>query len=417
MQAKVQTNRETGVMKAAKPPKHRQRRGCVIKKPCTVDEPRARALVDLVAGVVHDFDNLLTVIHAAAEHLDNLVASHPAYRKDLDLIRSAADQAARIAHALLVFSGPEAIHKTRIDLRMVLKDAVRMIQRLLPASIQLRVDTQLRLPVWISGDSVQLQQMLLNLAINARDAMPTGGRLTIRLSRVHGAAGPATSGNSKPSGRLARLEIIDTGQGIPAEIREKVFAPFFTTKTRKGKGLGLSNVERIVRDHDGSITLNSSPGEGTVVVITLPCIASPASARSVGQVNARIGKGELILLAEADPYVNQLMAAGLRSAGYRVLACPEPPMLLSAATQHRDQVRLCLLDSGLAASDGRRCVEALRRLGLGAPILLTDDQANIDRSDRPDAGTYRLSKPFQLSDLTRVVTQLLQHRPGQDGVQ
>ena len=272
---------------------------------------KLEAVGHLASGIAHDFNNLLTAISGyVALAKKTLRPDHPAV-SSLESVEQVAEQAEGVTRALLTFSRKTAARKQPVELAAVVEKAAHLLKRILPAGIDLIVDTGFVSGVWVNADSVQLQQVLLNLAINARDAMPNGGRLQIRLALPR-------DGGIEP--QAVRLIVRDTGTGMSPETLARIFEPFFTTKPRgTGTGLGLAIVHGIVTDHGGTIEVESQVGRGTTFTVALP--VARAQVRPSEPVEDRepcASHGEVVLVAEDHPYVRQIMTTGLRAAGYEV---------------------------------------------------------------------------------------------------
>jgi CheY-like chemotaxis protein len=256
--------------------------------------------------------------------------------------------------------------------------------------------------VWVRADATQLQQVLMNLAINARDAMPSGGRLTITIPR---AAPPSGSGLPGP----AVLSISDTGIGMSPELRARIFEPFFTTKPPgQGTGLGLAIVHGIVSDHGGTIETTSQPGQGSTFTVTLPASAPlPEPAARDAARPAPIGRGQTILLADPHSYVREIVASMLDSIGFQVLqagTCTEVQQALGSGS-----IRAAVLDATMCGA-GRSCLTAIRAASPSMKIVtITGSQ---DPAPEPDGSTIVLSKPFQMSELAAALSAALADQPG-----
>jgi len=225
----------------------------------------------LVGGVAHDFSNLLMAVSGSAELLRDKVPARPDVDELFAAISGATEQGAALTRSILSFSQRTPSPQAVVDLSTVIERSARLLRHLLPRAVRLVVTTPGE-PIWLRGDAVALQQLVLNLAINARDAMPAGGRLEVRLERPPGARG-----------ERAVVVIQDTGEGIPAELQSQVFEPFFTTKSAGGgTGLGLAVVKRVVKSHDGELSLESAPGAGTVFRIVFPTLDVPPAQRTSG---------------------------------------------------------------------------------------------------------------------------------------
>lgn len=369
---------------------------------------KMEAVGTLASGVAHDFNNLLTAILGYASLArKTLHKSHPAHQS-LEMVENAIQQASGVAKALLTFSHKTATEKHTVNLRDVVTESLRLLRRVLPASIEIVDDLPANLDLWVNADANQIQQVLMNLAVNARDAMPNGGRLRIALRRAP--AAPPRSGRPRiPARSRAVIVVEDTGAGMTEEVRSRVFEPFFTTKPRgQGTGLGMSIVHGIIADHQGRIRIDSEPEHGTRVTITLPQSAAPEEpvSRSAEQ-RPRRGHGELILVVEDDDQIRSIVTSSLRSQGYQVVQASNGTEALEVFEDHEGEIRLLVLDVDLPRMSGLTYLEKIRGLGLDLPAVLVT--GSIDAGGNQPAGdnTRLLRKPFRMSELATVVAQLL----------
>ncbi len=360
---------------------------------------KLEAVGTLANGVAHDFNNLLNVIMGHSELAKlSLEESHEAYRS-LEMIDKACEQATFVTGSLLTFS-KGAIHEdSPVALQDVLREAVQLLTRLLPASITLHQDYPDD-EVWVRGDRYQLKQVVMNLAINARDAMLEGGELRITLD------GHPDQGADVGA---CLLSIADTGSGMTAEVRDRIFEPFYTTKERgRGTGLGLAVVHGIVSDHGGSITCHSAPEAGTRFCIELPTCApiAPQDDSRVGGPRLTTGNGELLLLAEDDASLRGLLAKALRSAKYEVIDVGDGASALEAFRRHADSVALAILDIDLPQMSGLQCANEIRAIHDEALVLvMSGDPTRV--STPLGQRERRLAKPFGLAEFVETVGEML----------
>ncbi len=370
---------------------------------------KVEAVGQLAAGIAHDFNNVLTAILGHADlAAQSLAPEHPAHT-DLHMIEEAVRQATGVTKALLTFSRKVTTEKKPVNMRDVFEGAGRLFRGMLPASIELTQEVPHEPPLWVHGDQTQLQQVVLNLVLNARDAMPNGGTLRIGLSE----ASPSALGDFLPEGQppagVVCLTVSDTGVGISDEIRSRIFDPFFTTKDRgQGTGLGLSIVLGIVREHRGRVLVHSEPGRGSTFEVLLPRIQQDAAvSQKAVAVCPPQGAGDLILLAEDNPYVRQTLAKILRSLGYQIVEAADGESLLDAYRGHQAEARLIITDVDIPRINGTECLRRLRAQQCQLPtIVITGDaefELEVDLSDR----TVLLRKPFQISELAGLVAGAL----------
>ena len=370
---------------------------------------KMQAVGQLASGVAHDFNNLLTAISGYVEHARRaLPANHPAF-ESLDGVEDAVGQAAGVTRSLLTFSHQVPAEKTSVNLCELVNDSARLLRRVLPANITLDTDTDPEQSAWISADRTQIQQVLMNLAINARDAMPNGGALCVSVCREP-QAGRFDSDEENRQPDLVRLSVSDTGEGMSPEVRQRIFEPFFTTKpVGHGTGLGLAIIHGIVQDHGGHIDVHSEVGRGSVVSISLPGIEHHDAAESGRQSPAtRAGSGELILLAEDNHHVRGIIASTLDSFGYETLAVVDGETLLKRFAERREQTQLLVVDVDLPGRDGLDCLSEIRETGAQTPAIVITASADPDLEDKLDTSTVLLRKPFQISELSALAGSILE---------
>jgi two-component system, cell cycle sensor histidine kinase and response regulator CckA len=374
------------------------------------------AVGQLASGVAHDFNNLITAIFGYTSLARRTLSlNHPATRA-LDRVDAAARQAAGVTRGLLTFSRQSSSEKRPIQLGKTVLDAVQLLRRMLPTSIELRTkvegddDSQ-----WIWADATQIQQVVLNLAINARDAMAEGGRLWITV-----AAPRPDHGLNGDTGRFISLTVQDEGHGMTPEVQSRLFEPFFTTKPPgQGTGLGLPIIHGIVKDHAGTVQVRSAPGQGAAFTVLLPrCDPPSANPGAEDPQDTATGHGEVILLAESQTYVREIMATMLQSLGYKVVQCADRISLESAVKVWSARARLLILDRdmrcGPVQADGEENHAKLGVLAAGPsggeiPTILM--AANIeDLEEERDTRTILLQKPFQMSELATAVARALTGR-------
>ncbi len=364
---------------------------------------KMEALGQLAAGVAHDFHNLITVIRGyATQACASLLPDHAA-RQALRSILDATQQASGLARSLQTFSRKMPIEKRPVDLCRVVNDAVRLIRPTLPASITLEVDNPCDLPLWVEADPSQLHQVLLNLALNARDAMPDGGQLHVAVRASH----PEPGRRSRTAGK-ATVIVTDTGVGIPPENLQRVFEPFFTTKPRERNcGLGLSIVQTIVEEHRGTIEVASRPGQGTTFTVSLPQTEPGQTSGQTDQPQEMPrGNGELILLAESDPHLGGIIALTLESLGYEVMQAADGRFIPEIARKRRERLRLLILEADLPGCHGVTCLRLLQEEGLLPPAIVLTGQSEPQDSEIP-ADVSTLARPFEMPELARTVYNVI----------
>lgn len=359
----------------------------------------------LAGGVAHDFNNLLTAFVGCSEFaLQLLEPEHPA-RPHVGEIRRAADRAAALTQQLLAFSRKRVSDPRPVDLNSLLEQSRRMTARLLGEDIELVVEPGPRL--WpIRADPTQVDQIILNLATNARDAMPSGGRLTLTTANV-----PAAQSSGHHD--TVRLSVRDTGAGMSAEVRAQALEPFFTTKDR-GTGLGLSTVRDIVERHGAHLEIDSSLGSGTCVSVSFPRLPA-AELRDAAAIpeGAPPGGNETLLLVEDDAAVRRVTSRSLESLGYAVLQAASGAEAFAISATTPGEIQLLLSDVVLPGMDGLRVYEALRRTRPKLRQLFISGYAGDVLASRGivEREVRLLEKPFSLQSLAAAVRQALDAQP------
>ncbi|WP_025321313.1 PAS domain-containing hybrid sensor histidine kinase/response regulator [Deferrisoma camini] len=319
---------------------------------------RLAAVGQLAAGIAHDFNNLLLAITGYAELASQEKGLSEKARARLDDLVRVGFRAADLVRQVLDFSRGTGSEKVPLNLVPLVKETAKMLERTLPDEI--RVVTRLDgTDVRVVGSAVEIQQVLMNLALNARDAMPRGGTLTLSLRTLSSGRGPG----------WAEIAVSDTGAGIPPEVRERVFEPFFTTKeTGRGTGLGLAQVAGIVNQHGGRVDLESEPGRGTTVRVFLPLrTARPSTLKSEAEVVPR-GRGERVLVVDDDPAVCEITAALVESLGYRVETAADGREAIERV--EAGGIDLVLSDVSMPHMGGLELLRALRDRNRTLPVVL-----------------------------------------------
>jgi two-component system cell cycle sensor histidine kinase/response regulator CckA len=369
---------------------------------------KMEAVGQLAGGVAHDFNNLLTVIQGHSSLLLATGSLSKGGKESVQMVMESAERAATLTRQLLMVSRKQAPQMGRVDINKAVAGMVRMLQRTLGEHIQLEVLPGQNLPT-IHADPGMIDQVLLNLAVNARDAMPNGGRLTIRTS-ITSQAQPGLE--SPASAYSVSLTCTDTGMGIPPDVLPRIFEPFFTTKEAgKGTGLGLATVHGIVQQHRGSIEVSSEVGKGTTFLITLPAAAETATvtAKEVEGTGTR-GGTETILVVEDEPIVRQLMRNVLDRGGYRVLEAASGVAALKIWQQQASTIALLLTD--VVMPDGLTGWDLAEQLSKTQPrlkIVYTTGYGSelTSRGRTLQEGVNFVQKPFTPTKLLQTVRKCL----------
>lgn len=358
---------------------------------------KMEAVGRLAAGVAHDFNNVLTAIRGYSELLLAQLENHAEIRADAEEVRDAAIRGSALTKQLLLFSSREITQPKVVSVGKTISNIERMLRRLLGADIELAITVPPEDDAWVHLDPTQLEQVMMNLVVNARDAIPAGGTVDVEISSANDSV---------------QIIVRDSGHGIDHESLPHIFEPFFTTKAKHvGTGLGLANVHRIVQHARGTITVTSSPGEGAEFVVTLPRVSppqdKPVQASPLPEVP--VSRGETILLAEDDAAVRRLAARLLRQQGHRVIEARDGMEALAIAA-HEEVIDLLVTDLVMPELGG---IELMQRLKAERPdlnVLLisgyTEDE--IARRGISEAQFPFLSKPFTGVDLLAAVQSVLQ---------
>lgn len=371
-------------------------------------QERLAAIGELAAGLVHDFNNSLSGILGSVELLAMRSDLPPEVREFVETVMRCGERSAALIRKILDFSKRTVSEQRPIDFKAFLHECLQFLRRLLPESIQLVVDVSEGEYI-VCADIVQMQQAITNLVINARDAMPNGGELQIKLRRVHFGAEHELPLPSMSLGDWVLLTISDTGVGIPPEHLPHIFEPFFTTKPH-GTGLGLAQVYGIVSQHGGFIDVQSEVGKGTTFVLYLPAAAGKAET-PVEPERAEVprGNGELILMVEDDDGVRLVMQRMLERLNYTVLEAENGLEALNLYERYRDQIALVLTDLVMPEMSGDRLISELRRRNpqvkvvLMTGYLLSEDQQFLQI---PNIVGW-LQKPPNFSTLAKTLAHAL----------
>ncbi len=371
---------------------------------------KMEAVGRLAGGIAHDFNNLLTAILGFSELLESRLPPGDPSAHDIGEIRKAGESAAALTRQLLAFSRKQVLDLRPAALNDLVTDTEKMLRRVIGEDITL--STRLADDLWnVRADRNQVEQVLMNLAVNARDAMPGGGTLTIGTRNVMvGESAPGRPAECPP-GPYAVLSVGDTGQGMDEETSRRIFEPFFTTKEKgKGTGLGLSTVDGIVRQSGGFVEVATRPGQGTTFRVYLPRVDEPSEPASAATAAAKPGKGgETVLLVEDSGTVRSYILDMLRMDGYAVLEASSGEEALRVAEERRGPVDLLVTDMVMPGIDGIELAGRLRALRPGLKVLFISGCADdFARNHIPQDSTTRfLGKPFKTGDLLRKIREVL----------
>jgi two-component system cell cycle sensor histidine kinase/response regulator CckA len=367
---------------------------------------KMEAVGRLAGGVAHDFNNLLTAITGYTELLlRGLRPTDPLYR-DAAAVKKAADQATALTHQLLAFGRKQVLAPKVLDLNTSVAAMSEVLLRLIGAHIELLTDLAPDLGL-VRADPGQLQQVLLNLAVNARDAMPHGGRLTLSTANVALPAGGRGATEEPAPGPYVRLTVSDTGVGMSDEVRACLFEPFFTTKELgKGTGLGLSTVYGIVKQSGGHVEVVSAPGQGTTFHVYLPRVADAVALPEKAVLPPRpMGSRETVLLAEDEPLLRALFASILRHQGYAVREAANGVEALELCAGRGEKIDLLVTDIVMPQMNGWHLAERLLAEQPGMKVLFIS--GHTENHGAQAAARAFLQKPFDADTLARKVREVL----------
>lgn len=366
---------------------------------------RMESLGTLASGMAHDLNNALSPILMAIQLLRD---DPPASEREemLDLVEETTRHSAELVQQVLGFARGVDGRRLPVDVAALVADAARLVRDTFPPDVQWRDHVEDDVP-HVVGDATQLYQVLVNLCVNARDAMVEGGQLVVRATRQELTELPVLAPPDAAPGTYVRLEVVDTGHGMPPEVVDRVFEPFFTTKeTGQGTGLGLATSLGIVESHRGFMEVTSAPGAGSRFVIHLPAstdraVPVPAAAR------ARPGRGELILVVEDQPGVRHSTARALEANGYRVVTAADGEEAVARFGEHVDDVALVLTDMMMPGMDGAETVRRIRQVRPDVPAVITSGLVHeaTDVTDR--LAVPFLAKPYGTGQLLEAVGQAL----------
>jgi signal transduction histidine kinase len=372
---------------------------------------KMEALGQLAGGVAHDFNNLLQIVQGYTEMLKEHLAADESGSKYTAEVLRAVRGASSLTRQLLAFSRRQVLSPTILDLNDVIQSTTTMLKRLLSEDIEYRLD--LERPLWYTEtDADQLSHALINLCVNARDAMPRGGRLTIATRNFTTGVNEGPSPAKLPAGEYVALAVEDTGVGMEAAVIERIFEPFFTTKEAgKGTGLGLSTVYGIVRQFDGHVWVDSTPGEGTCFTIYLPRSRREYAPAPVRAEHASVGGHQFVLVVEDDEDVRRAIADYLPTLGYKVAAA-HPSQALALAQEMEGGLDLLITDVVMPEMSGPVLAEKIRALRPGLPTLFMSGYVDdaVTRHGVLESSAPFLQKPFALSDLAAAVRAALLRR-------
>jgi hypothetical protein len=380
---------------------------------------RLESLGQLAGGVAHDFNNLLGVIsnYAAfvAEEFKNPSGDAPSesVMSDIEQIQLAAERATRLTRQLLAFARREVVQPRVLNLNEAVTSILKLLYRTLGEHVELVTGLDPGLDL-VLADQGQIEQILVNLAVNARDAMPGGGKLSIETSNVDvDEAHAATHANLAP-GRYVVLKVSDSGSGMPPEVADRAFEPFFSTKPEgEGSGLGLATIYGIVAQAGGNVRIYSEPTLGTTVSVLLPVTDQPASAEERPPDDVNISGNEVLLLVEDEPALREVTRRMLTRNGYKVITAADGQQAMEAMTTFRDHIDALLTDVVMPGMQGKEVAERVRKILPDIAVLFMSGytQGLLGAQGVLEPGINLIEKPFNEASLLKKVREVLRARP------
>jgi PAS domain S-box-containing protein len=371
---------------------------------------KMEAVGRLAGGVAHDFNNLLTIILGYSQILADGLPAGSKLANSTAQIKSAGERAAGITRQLLAFSRKQVLSPRVINLNDIVLNLDSLLRRLIGEDIEVMTAPANDLGM-VKADPGQIEQVIMNLALNSRDAMPKGGKLTLETSNATLDETYAREHQPVESGQYVMLAVSDTGHGMAEETMGRIFEPFYTTKeVGKGTGLGLSMVYGIVKQSGGYVWVYSEPDQGTTFKIYLPRVDQPADQPSTEQTPIRFSRGtETILLVEDDPQLRELSSSVLSHCGYRVLSAATPDEGIAICESNHQQIRLLVTDVVMPRMNGRQLAERIQRVSPKIRVLYISGYTDnaIVHYGVLDPGLWFLAKPFTLSALVAKVREVL----------
>ena len=372
---------------------------------------RLESVGSLVSGIAHDLNNVLAPIRMGLDLFREKMPD-PASQRTLDALEGCVGRGADLIRHVLTFARGVQGERAPLQLRHLIKETQEVLSQTMPKSVT--TETHIPHELWpVTADATQLHQVLMNLCVNARDAMPEGGSLRINAKNVLIDGTGIPQNPNAPPGPYVLLEVADSGSGMPPEIQRKVFEPFFTTKEiGKGTGLGLSTVAAIVKSHGGFINLYSEVGRGTSFKVYLPAIQDKVDAAEGASVAALPeGNGELILLVDDEAAVRDIARLTLETHGYQVVEARDGAEGVAVYAMHRNDVRLVICDMDMPVMNGASMIRSLERINPVIRVISASGLVNASEllPEKADSGSIRvqLRKPYTVSELLRTVHEVL----------
>ncbi|HEX8129656.1 MAG TPA: PAS domain S-box protein [Pyrinomonadaceae bacterium] len=370
---------------------------------------RMESIGTLAGGIAHDLNNILSPILMAVQMLQLKVEDDAAHQW-LDILQANAERGADMVRQVLSFARGVEGERITLQPKHLVKEVVKILKDTLPKSIEIKFDVSSEL--WtISADATQIHQVLMNLCVNARDAMPHGGELFVRAENVTLDEDFARMHIEAKPGKFVMISVADTGEGMSPEVVGRIFEPFFTTKEiGKGTGLGLSTALTIVRSHNGFVNVYSEPGKGSQFSVYLPAIESGVAERvERKRLDLPAGHGELILVVDDEESIRQITRGTLETFNYRVLTASDGTEAVALYAQHRDEVAAVITDMMMPFMDGPAAIRALRKMNPQVKIIAASGLGASDKAaEAASVGVHTfLPKPYTAEKLLKTLAELL----------
>ena len=367
---------------------------------------RMDTIGSLAGGVAHDLNNALSPILMGVQLMRRQNPSEKAKRM-LDVMEQSTQRGAEMVRQILAFTRGSGEDRQRVDLKTLIRDLEHLVKETFPKHIE--ISTYFASDLWpLYANPTQVHQILLNLCVNARDAMPNGGHLTIAVDKHQQKTSEAATLGTKEPGQYILLMLSDTGTGMPTETIQQIFDPFYSTKPQEeGTGLGLTTVKTIVEKHHGCIDISSEPSSGTSFEVYLPC---DSQVRTQDETKPALplptGNGERILIADDELAVREMIASTLEASGYKAVPAGNGTEALSLLNE--EPIALVILDNDMPMMSGRHCLKEIKKQRPTLPVLLISGDSTSEHSSEPlDSHCIELSKPFRVETLLEQVSQLI----------
>jgi PAS domain S-box-containing protein len=369
---------------------------------------RMESIGTLAGGIAHDFNNLLAPITMSIQLLRTKMTDEDGQRM-LEMLEASAERGAGLVKQVLSFARGVEGQRMTLQPRHLIKEIVKILKDTLPKTIEIEFEASKDLSV-VAGDATQLHQVLMNFCVNARDAMPSGGKLTIKADNVEIDDNYARMNLEAKAGRFVQITIADSGSGIPPNIINRIFEPFFTTKEYgKGTGLGLSTALGIVKSHGGFINVYSEPGLGTEFKIHLPAVETGFAGVADLAAAPLAGRGELILVVDDEIAIREIAKGTLEAYGYRALTAADGTEAIALYAQHKGEIEVVLTDMMMPYMDGLATIRALQKLNPQVKIIASSGLAeNAKAIEAGNAGVKTfLTKPYTAGKLMEALAEVL----------